>query len=362
MGKPKRVRRQHVVSKFYLKGFAKAEQLTRVPLGGRPHIQNVSDATVVKDFYSVPTASGEVSDYFERSFAELEGVAARALAITLAGTQWPLDPADKLALATWIALQFLRTESVRNSGTEMNAQMIALVVGTSGKQALRAHIEAAEQSPISDARLDAEWADLTQHGGPQLAPDPVHHIRQVASLLPGTSLMFADKQWSLNCFPQPELVTSDHPVLLIPDASQDPWMGVGLANAAGYAIALSRHHGLVIGASPDLPDLRINTPPPQVARLLVRGTVASARKAVYHHPDDGHLLNGVQLPSPRTKEMRAPDISRFVREEGLFASFTAEHGSALSTPGDPDDSFTLADLTWPIPGRTPLAHAEASDT
>lgn len=65
----KHIRRQHVVSKFYLKGFAdEAGQLRRVYLpGDRSHLMATSDATVVKDFYTVTLPDGSESDMFERS-------------------------------------------------------------------------------------------------------------------------------------------------------------------------------------------------------------------------------------------------------------------------------------------------------
>ncbi len=77
---------------------------------------------------------------FERAFSEIEEPAADALRAIIDGV-WPIVGDRRSALATWIALQHLRSEEVRASQSIMNAEMIRLVVGASGKEALRQIIE-----------------------------------------------------------------------------------------------------------------------------------------------------------------------------------------------------------------------------
>ena len=347
-----RTRRQHVVSRFYLTGFADdQDRLRRVVLPGEDsHIVSARDATVVNDFYTV-VIGGESSDLFERLFSQFEQPAARALARVVADRQWPLSPDDKAALAVWIALQHLRSEGVRRSQTQLRAQTIRLVVGVSGKEMLRRHIEVAEGRPIDDARLDAEWADLTQAGGPNLNEDIDEHIRTVLDLLEPTAMMLGSLQWSLSVFQRKVLVTSDHPVVLVPYDNHPEWSGVGLANAGGYALPLARRLGLVIGASPDLPDMRV----PGTAKLaasLNGHVILNARKAVFHHPDDAEALAMITLPPERTEEFGPVNDDHFIREEGLFTGLNQEQLRGLSLPpGDEDRGFSLNDLPWPIPGR-----------
>jgi hypothetical protein len=284
-------------------------------------------------------------------FSRFEQPAARALSRVVADAHWPLTPDDKAALSVWVALQYLRSEGVRRSQTQLRAQTIRLVVGISGKQLLRRHIEAAEGRPIDDLRLDAEWADLTQPGGPELEEDIDHHIRTVLDLLEPTATMLASLQWSLSVFERKALVTSDHPVVLVPHDGEPAWSGVGLANAGGYALPLARRLGLVIGASPHLPDMRV----PGTAKLaasLNGHVVLNARKAVFHHPDDAKVLTKINLPPEQTEEIGPTNDDHFIREEGLFAGLEKEQLRALSHPrGHEDRSFSLNDLPWPIPGR-----------
>lgn len=364
--KQKIARRHHVVSKFYLTGFSDdARRLTRVALPGiESHPVSVDDATVAKDFYNVRLPSGERSDVFERLWGQIEAPAAAVLNDVVRGV-WPLPPRQKVTLASWIALQHLRGRETRASLTGWDAGMIRLVVGSSGKEALRRHIEKAEGAAVHDARLDAEWSDLTKPGGPTLEDHVEQHVDAIIDLVPPTAAMLADQQWSLDVFDKASLITSDHPVLLIPHKEQPRWMGVGLATAAGWAVPLTRRLALVTNASPGGPDTR-----PQgfdmrpLAHMLNKGVAAQAQKSVFHHPGDASLLDGVLLPQPAASTWSGFGGDDPIREEGLFGGLSPEQMKAMSKIGGGSSggpSYSLCDLTWPIPRRVlsrDLAHPE----
>ena len=349
-------RRHHVVSKFYLTGFADgARQLTRVALpGNKSHLMSVDDATVAKDFYNVRLPSGEMSDVFERLWSEMEAPAAAVLDEVVGGL-WPLPPTQKATLASWIALQHLRGQETRSSLTGWDAGMIRLVVGTSGKEALRRHIERAEGTAVDDDRLDAEWSDLTKAGGPTLEDDVEQHIDAILDLVPPTAAMLVEQQWSLDVFDESALITSDHPVVLMPDVNQPRWMGVGLATAAGWAVPLTRRLALVTNASPGAPDTRVyGFDMRPLARLLNQGVAAQARTSVFHHPRDAPLLGGLTLPQPEATTWAGFGGDGLIREEGLFAGMSQEQLAAMSKIGggrSDGPSCSLDDLAWPIPRR-----------
>lgn len=338
-----------------LTGFADgARQLTRVPLpGSKSHSLSVDNATVAKDFYNVRMPGGEMSDVFERLWGRIEAPAAAVLNDVVGGL-WPLPPTQKATLASWIALQHLRGQETRASLTGWDAGLIRLVVGSSGKEALRRHIENAEGAAVDDVRLDAEWSDLTKTGGPTLEDDVEQHVDTIIDLVPSTAAMLVDQQWSLNVFDEAALITSDHPVVLIPDKDQAPWMSVGLATAAGWAVPLTRRLALVTNASPGLPDTR-----PQgfdmrpLARLLNQGVATQAQKSVFHHPGDASLLDGVRLPQPAARAWSGFGGDQLIREEGLFAGSSPEQLKAMEIGRSSTDgpSFSLSDLRWPIPRR-----------
>lgn len=230
--------------------------------------------------------------------------------------------------------------------------MIRLLVGGSGKTALRSHIEHHEGQPISDARLDAEWTDLTKEGGPTIRPDPADHIRTIMDLLPGTSDMLQASPWFIMRSRNQPLVTGDHPVVLIRDSKSEQWRGVGLTTAAGFGVTLSRTDALVIaslkagsGDADHMLDLDKNA-----ALEFNCSVVSNARRAIYHHPSDRPADWFGGLPRERSREM-APVGDGWINEEGV--------GEWLSTGipvGDDnldrDQAIGLSEVQWPIAGRT----------
>lgn len=358
-------RRQHTVSKFYLKGFAdNREQISRIALPGQPRITlSIRDASVIRDFYSVRLPSGERSDLFERAFSEIEEPASRVLD-TILGGKWPLSRDEKERFGTWVAMQQLRGEEVRAGQNHMGAEVIRLLVGVSGKEALRRHIEKAEARRVGNEELDAEWQDITKSGGPSIAPNPTAHLRTVVGLTPGFAAYLRDSHWTLHKFSRRSLVTSDHPVSM-DQAGRNPWEGIGLATADLFSLPLSRRVGLIIqprrrferftvdtGSIPDFATDGTTA----IANSINQQTVREARRYVYMHPVDG-LDKRVQLPDPTTtSRIGANNIEGLISEEGLYAG---SHSSPRS-PRRPFDGqekekgVSLADLPWPIPGRIPI--------
>jgi hypothetical protein len=137
----KRSRRQHTVSKFYLKAFANdSNVIRRVAVPSRDVVDlSVNRASVVNDFYTVRLIDGSMSDIFEQAFGQIEGGAATAHRQLLAGV-WPITGDARLDLSMWIALQHLRTEGTRGDHEVLRASMIRLVVGMYGRRA-RAGVE-----------------------------------------------------------------------------------------------------------------------------------------------------------------------------------------------------------------------------
>lgn len=251
-----RVRRQHVVSRFYLNGFASdAGRIRRVSLLGEPaHVLSTGDASVIKDFYTITLPDGSQSDMFEKAFGEVEGPASEALRTLLAGT-WPITGEHRAALATWIALQHLRAEDVRASQGSLNAEFIRLIVGTAGKRALRQLIEKAESRNVPDDELDREWADITKPGGPHLVPDVRQHISILMGLLPGMAAYLHDCHWTVFRFKRRSIVTSDHPVSLVVGEDYPEGHGVGIATAELFLVPLSRRAALTIQPRDRFPSL-----------------------------------------------------------------------------------------------------------
>ncbi|WNO64658.1 DUF4238 domain-containing protein [Streptomyces sp. AM2-3-1] len=361
-----RIRRQHTVSKFYLKGFADGSgKICRVSLPGEPLIVlSTNDATVVKDFYTVTLPDGSLSDFFEKAFSNIEGAAAEALRLILAGT-WPIEGEAREAFASWVALQHLRSEDIRSGQGRMSAEMIRLIVGVSGKEALRSLIQSSESRAVCDEELDREWRDITKPGGPDMTSNANQHVRLLTSLLPTTAAYLRDCHWTLFRFDRRSIATSDHPVTLAVAPDHPRWQGVGIATAELFLVPLSRRAALTIQPHRKFPQIPagVRSVPDftqkgttAIARSINQETAARARRYIYHHPHETPL-QGLYLPNPETRDHplmgNATDL---IREEGLFAGLTDEQLrglSATSIPGEEDRGMSIDDVPWPIPGRRP---------
>lgn len=354
-----RVRRQHVVSQFYLKGFANdASRVKRVDLPGKPAIvMSTSDATVIKDFYTIELPDGTPSDIFEQFFSQFEGEAAEAVRSVSAGT-WPLVAKHRSALASWIALQYLRGEEIRSGQGALDGFHIRLLVGASGKAALRMLIEEREGTRISQSELDWEWHDLTKPGGPDLEPDTNRHLALLADLLPAMSAHLDSWQWTLIHFERQALGTSDHPVSAIAGSDHPIGHGVGIANAGLFYIPLTRRHGLTIqprdrfpsqlGFVPDVK--HVGTA--QIAKTLNQESARSARRFVYFHPDEDPFRAPVVLPPPRPHDWSDASADQMISEDGLFSGLSDDQSTTLSHRDAGEVAgMSLDDLPWPIPRR-----------
>lgn len=355
----RQVRRQHVVSNFYLREFAdERSQVRRIVLpGDKQHDVGTHNASVVKDFYTITLPDDTRSDYFEKFFSETEAAAASTLRQVVHEGLWPVKGSLREALAKWAALQHLRSEGVRNGQMQMQAQFIKLVVGVSGKEALRSLIQEAEGRPIGDFELDQEWADITKPSGPDLIPDANNHLRSLMKLWEPTAQQMIAKTWTLFRFKSRCLITSDHPVSLAVGADYPEYMGVGLATAQGFVVPLSRRVGLVMREI-NLDDSTEFTFPgsTKMAKAFLRESVISARRFIYHHPEDTPL-SGLTLPDPQIQEISSAGDD-WVMEDGLFGNHIRDVDRTEDLQGTPPSSsfasnegFTIKDITWPIPHR-----------
>lgn len=141
-------------------------------------------------------------------------------------------------------------------------------------------------------------------------PDLETHLRMLTELLAPTAAVFASKQWSLNEFQKKSLVTGDHPISLVAAPDHPKFIGLGLATAAGYSLPLSRRHGLLIGASPELADLW-GPGNALLAKATNQRTILNSRKCLYYHPDDESAVRELHLPEPKTREMDSPGNGRY---------------------------------------------------
>lgn len=349
-------RRHHTVSKFYLAGFADdSSRITQVHLPGHhSHMSSVANATVDTDFYSLRTEDGSMDDSLERAFGELESKAASAIQLVGSGI-WPLPTTDRAALASWVALQYVRSPAVRNVQTQVHAQMHQMIVLMAGKDGLREAIENHEGRPITESRLEWEWHDLTTGNGPTLEPDPSFHALTIAETLPWLAEVVFRSQWMLVSFERRKLVTCDHPVSLVPPADLHPFIGVGLATASAYLMPLNRKLGLIVRPQDYGTDMEISGTT-SLWKSFTETVLQNARKYVFHHPEDS-IPSDMMMPEPRNLELSSLDTSLFeAKVQAMDATYAEDEQAARRRMQEfmkEGPTVSGADLIWPIPGRIP---------
>ncbi len=357
-----RIKRQHTVSRFYLRGFANTkDQVLRIAIpGDHSATLATADASVIKDFYSIELENGTISDAFEREMSTIEAAASKALSRIESG-EWPIVAPTRDALSSWIALQYLRGEDPRASQTELSAQMIKIIVGVSGKAALRSHIEESLGRQLSDEEIDFEWKDLTKPGGPDLQPDTKLHIRTMLEMWPDMAHYLFSSHWTLIRFKRKSLVTSDHPVTISVDDSYPEHYGVGIATAHMFSIPLSRRLALNIQprhrleeqlGDGSLPDFQVDGTS-RISLSTNQQTIWAARRYVFSHPEDP-IDRRIQFPAQAERSrVGMSNSDHFILEDGMARSIPSERSPATFDDAGEDGSlgFSLADLPWPIPGR-----------
>lgn len=306
---PEQARRHHVVSKFYLRYFANDnERVTTVMLpGDRAFPQSIDDASVRTGYYTVIDQHGQESDTAERALAPIEADAAVAWREVVAGV-WPLPDRHRESVAGWVALQLLRGTSVRNSLSELATHALLAEVILGGRRRLREALRASGE-PTDEEAVDREWVELFTN--PLRAE--VHanqHAQHLADMLPRVTQSLLDRSWLLTVYQRKTLATSDHPVYIVPNQDlTQVGMGTGIANATVIHAPLTRRHSLAMyqpsAIPPDLAVLGRDTRWPGVTATALYSnscTVRSARRFLFHHPDDAPLA-GFDLPQPRDREV-----------------------------------------------------------
>ncbi|RYB88330.1 DUF4238 domain-containing protein [Nocardioides glacieisoli] len=311
-------KRHHTVPKFYLRGFAREDQIATIRLpGDQRFLQSVNDAAVEKHFYTVD-GHEEGADVVERALSEVEGRTATIFEKVIAGS-WPLDLEDRSALGYFITLQATRVPALRKTMDYVGAQMLRLQIGAGGKAAFRRQLED-QGREVNDDLVEDLWAQATRLEGPPIKQTNVEHIQHMAELSEELVKYIIARPWTLIRFDRRSLVTSDAPVGLIGDPRDEQWQGVGYMTAWGITFPLTRKIGLLMSSIDPLIELKIpvehvhrgradaiEAGTTSMEKFLNSYTVANAAESIFHHPDDEAFVpEPLPSPEPVTMKMNAP--------------------------------------------------------
>ena len=316
-------RRHHTVPRFYLRNFASSDQVGTVILPGEKRFsQSISNASIMTDFYSLGEPSTEGSDRFEKVLSVLENHAASVLDRVINGV-WPLEAKDRALIEEFVAVQYLRGPDRRTHMQNLSAQFARMEISLNGKEQMAQDFAECTGTELDEAQISDLWEQATRVEGPPLTIAPEEHAGLIVDLLPDVYWYFAARPWSLIRFERQRLLTCDTPVLLVPRSDKPAWEGVGLLTAWALAIPLSRNIALLMTdpsrlaehvtrefvASGAVDD--VESPSAVWARSLRALTIRNARRFIYHHPDDSHLVPE-DLHEPASMEI-VPPAADFVR-------------------------------------------------
>lgn len=312
MGETKR--RHHTVPNFYLKGFATAHRLPRIRAvdvhSGKRIVMSTGNATVQKNFYTLE-GHPDGDDVFEEMLSDLEGTTAAVFKRVVGGI-WPLDSGDRDILATFLVFQLLRGQDARTSLDQMHGTLMSAVITQLGEDGVRNNLAKAGRE-VSDSAVQTLVQQAAQPEGLNVRITPVAHIENILELVPSLMRYFVGRPWILVRFTRKKLLTCDTPISLISDQeSKDFYQRVGLINAWGISIPLTRDIGLLLGNPEPVWEEEQATgqrTTAQIAERMATGgydheqdgstkmaqlfnghTLSNARSWVFHHPEDAALV------------------------------------------------------------------------
>ena len=293
-------RDHHTVSKFYLAGFAnESKQIRRIRLANPEAAGNVSisQASVVRDFYLLPTADGELTDGVENVFSEAESDGARGIRALVTDQEWQIRLVTRGRIAAWVALQHLRSPATRSIvGRAADAYVKERII-KGGREGLRELLDHGQEVKASEVEVDTAWAIYSDTDSFQLKARPVDHVAYIRDqwrLLTEDLLL---RPWEILHFENSALVTCDHPVVWGPGTSESDFAG-------GVFIPMGRRVGLLMGVRQSdesgvtVDHLTLGTP--AQAWLYNNWVIATAWDEVFTHPNDADLTRG-PLPPPRRR-------------------------------------------------------------
>ncbi|KGN30847.1 hypothetical protein N802_05485 [Knoellia sinensis KCTC 19936] len=315
---------------------------------GSRRLVSVSDASVVRDFYTVELEDGTRSDRWEKRFAEAESRVAPMVRAATREVFWSPSPIELAHLTTWIALQFLRGPDHRRLLTQIRAQTLVMTVGMGGLAYLRHAMSEGLQRAVSAEEAEAVWDDIHSPGGPAVRVTGSEHIHSIRGSLGQAANFIGHRSWHRIRFDRRSLAINDSPVGLIPAEDHHPARGVGLANAGAVTIALDRRTLLWL----DHPTVGNGDYPPSTlaARLHNQSVVFGAERFVYMHPDDADPTEGLALPREERSLFAPAGVYDFANRDRPLADVLEQIGEH---DFDAEPDAIIADYTWPIPGYEP---------
>jgi hypothetical protein len=225
--------------------------------------------------------------------------------------------------------------------SEIGTDLLNLEVITGGTARLRNMLRDIGE-PDDDESVARKWISLFAEPLAVRA-NANHHLTHIANMLPRVTESLLHRWWVLTSFERKGLASCDQPVHIVPNERDLALgMGTGIETADQIHVPLTRRLSLGMARRDAIPSvlaaLNGDVRQPGVSKVALycnSCTVNSARRVIFHHPDDQPLA-GLDLHPPRTREVGSDgDPWRFMspadRQLLLDAGLTPPQGG----PGEP---------------------------
>lgn len=317
---------------------------------GRRLEVSVTDAAVIKNFYTVILPNGTRTDAWERWLAEVENEVAPAVRRAIKMPVFELDDDDRERLARWVALQYLRGPDNRRQMSELAAFTVRAQVGMGGLAYLQHAMSNGMGRDVPLEEAEDVWNDIHSEQGPAVVVDGEEHLQVLSRTYDQSTAMVYDRSWRRVTFERKRLLVSDSPVTLIPG---ERWDERGLAGSTAIAVPLDRRTLLWLeqpteqGPAND----RDRRAAALYANVHNHAAVLSAERFLYFHPDDDPVPDYTPIPRPAPPRMQVSGGLEFANRDRPLDEVLEQISTLRPSP----EGSLIANYTWPIPGYQPPA-------
>jgi len=315
--------RHHYLPKMYLEGFTEKGRISVWQrASGEVRTSTPNNVANVRGFYTFTDKRGRKSDEIEKLMADMEGYV-KNIIVNVNSLFPPAITGDyRFALAQYIAFQHVRTPAHRKE-LEQSADMIMKMQvrpNLQSREQIIKELERVGREPTEEAIKQLEDVYSDPHSV-EVVPSKESVMKLQLGQLPLLTQILMHRVWHIVAFEQSSLITSDCPVLLMPDQDQPyHWMrGTGFANAKEIWFPLSSTRMLVLA--------RQNYKEPRI----IRGNPAMAQEA-----------NEIQLASSYMEAFGPPSVIQPFENKplgarplgGIDAGFDKEFFEHYNKPPD----------------------------
>lgn len=297
---PGEPRRHHFVPQFYLRRFAdNAERVAVVRLAdpARPTVTHVRNAAVIKGFYTVVDEAGDDTAAVEKLLALVEDAAKPAVERLVHGVLFPPPDQDRLQVALWLALQYVRDPQSRRRAEALADAAVKLQASLIPDERARDHLRDLHGREPTDEEV-TDLVDGVHQFGWEAVPSQNELVQLMLDSAMRIAPYFYERSWCVIQFPSPGFVTCDRPLVLYQHPeNRSPYQSFGIATADEITVALDRRTLLVMHTDQEIGDMVLPAAPEQTVGDYNRMLVHNAHQEIYCHPDDVAAVQALDLPS-----------------------------------------------------------------